>query len=268
MLDRKGNASMRAGVPPDAFSEDGQFWGNPVYDWKKLKKNGYKWWRDRIRYAFSFFDIVRIDHFRAFDRFYAIPEKAETAKEGAWRDGPKAELFKGMESCKIVAEDLGIIDDGVRKLLKDTGYPGMKIFTFAFNGDPNNEYLPCFYPENCVAYTGTHDNETLRAFIENMDHCNRKSFTQETEKQCLQADVPYIREAIEDECESVIRLLFSSKANTVVIPMHDILCMGEEARLNAPSTVSGQNWTFRFVDSDLKKRKASWLRSLTEEYNR
>ncbi len=268
MLDKKGNASMRAGVPPDDFSEDGQFWGNPVYDWKKLKRTGYKWWRDRIHYAFSLFDIVRIDHFRAFDRFYAIPETAETAKEGAWYDGPKSGLFKDMKSCKIVAEDLGIIDDGVRTLLKETGYPGMKIFTFAFNGDPNNEYLPCYYPENCVAYTGTHDNETLRSFIENMDQHERKAFTEETERQCLQADVPYIRETIEEECESIIRLLFSSKADTVIIPMHDVLCMGEEARLNAPSTVSGRNWTFRFIDCDLKKRKATWLRSLTEEYNR
>lgn len=268
MLDRKGNASMRAGVPPDAFSDDGQFWGNPVYDWKKLKRNDFQWWRDRIEYAFTLFDSIRIDHFRAFDRFYAIPEGAETAKEGAWRDGPRAELFKGMKNYKIIAEDLGIIDDGVRTLLKKTGYPGMKIFTFAFNGDENNEYLPCFYPENCVAYTGTHDNETLRAFIENMDCSTRRAFTAETEKQCLQADVPYIRETIEDECESIIRLLFSSKANTVIIPMHDVLCMGDEARLNAPSTVTGKNWTFRFVEGDLKKRKANWLRSLAEEYNR
>ena len=173
-----------------------------------------------------------------------------------------------MKNYKIIAEDLGIIDDGVRTLLKKTGYPGMKIFTFAFNGDENNEYLPCFYPENCVAYTGTHDNETLRAFIENMDCSTRRAFTAETEKQCLQADVPYIRETIEDECESIIRLLFSSKANTVIIPMHDVLCMGDEARLNAPSTVTGKNWTFRFVEGDLKKRKANWLRSLAEEYNR
>ena len=268
MLDRKGNASMRAGVPPDAFSDDGQFWGNPVYDWKKLKRNNYQWWKDRIEYAFTLFDSIRIDHFRAFDRFYAIPESAETAKEGAWRDGPKSELFQGMENYKIVAEDLGIIDDGVRALLAKTGYPGMKIFTFAFNGDESNEYLPCFYPKNCVAYTGTHDNETLRAFIENMDCATRRAFTTETEKQCLQADVPYIRETIEEECESIIRLLFSSNANTVIIPMHDVLCMGDEARLNAPSTVTGKNWTFRFVEHDLKKRKANWLRSLTEEYNR
>ncbi len=268
MLDKKGNVAMRAGVPPDAFSEDGQFWGNPVYDWPKQKKDGYRWWKDRIRYAFSLFDIVRIDHFRAFDRFYAIPASAQTAKEGAWRHGPKMNLFEDMKSCSIVAEDLGIIDDGVRRLLKNTGYPGMKVFEFAFDGNPENEYLPCFYQENCVAYTGTHDNETLRSFLENMDGDGRKAFTKELENQCLQADVPYIRETVEDECESVIRLLMSSKADTVIVPMHDVLCFGDEARLNAPSTVSNKNWTFRFTEKDFKRRKAAWLKEMTEEYNR
>ena len=122
--------------------------------------------------------------------------------------------------------------------------------------------------ENCIVYTGTHDNEPLRAFIESMDKCERKAFEEELEKQCLQADVPYITETMEDECESIIRLLTASVADTVIIPMHDILCMGKEARLNAPSTVSGQNWTFRFVEKDLKLRKASWLKEMAEEYRR
>ena len=268
MLDEKGNTSMRAGVPPDAFSEDGQLWGNPVYDWKKLKKNGYAWWKQRIRYNFSLFDIVRIDHFRAFDRFYAIPADAETAKEGEWLDGPKSDLFQDMKNYAIIAEDLGIIDDGVRKLLKDTGYAGMKVFLFAFDGNIENEYLPCYYDENCVAYTGTHDNDTLRAYIEDLDKKSRKAFEEELENQCLQADVPYLTETVIEECESVIRLLMSSKANTVIIPMHDILCLDNSARMNAPSTVSGNNWTFRFTEKDFKKRKAAWLASMAEEYQR
>ena len=268
MLDKKGNTSMRAGVPPDAFSEDGQLWGNPVYDWKKLKKSGYQWWKDRIRYNFSLFDIVRIDHFRAFDRFYAIPAEAETAREGEWLDGPKSALFKDMKHYAIIAEDLGIIDDGVRTLLKETGYAGMKVFVFAFDGNPENEYLPCRYNENSVAYTGTHDNDTLRAYIENLDTKARKEFETELENQCLEMDTPYLTETIEEECESVIRLLMASKANTVIVPMHDILCFGNEARLNAPSTVSGNNWTFRFTLKDFKKRKAAWLKAMTEEYQR
>ena len=267
-LDKKGNPSLRAGVPPDGFSEDGQLWGNPVYDWKKMEKDGYSWWKDRIHYAFSLFDILRIDHFRGFDRFYAIPAGAETAKEGKWKHGPKAALFEDMKSCAIVAEDLGVIDDGVRKLMKDTGYPGMKVFEFAFNGDPENEYLPSKYNENCVAYTGTHDNDTLRAFLENMDKKERRAFEESLERECLEADVAYIRETVEDECESIIRLLMRSKADTVIVPMHDVLCFGEEARLNAPSTVSNRNWTFRFTLKDFKNRKAAWLHELVKEYNR
>ena len=195
MMDNKGKLSLCAGVPPDAFSDDGQLWGNPVYDWEKMQKDDYAWWRARIDYAFSFFDIVRIDHFRAFDRFYAVPAEAKTAKDGEWLDGPKAALFNGMENYEIVAEDLGVIDEGVRTLLATTGYPGMKVFEFAFNGDPENEYLPSNYEnENCVAYTGTHDNEPLRAFIEEMDKKERKAFEVVLEEECLQADVPYLTE--------------------------------------------------------------------------
>ena len=268
MLDENGDLSMRAGVPPDAFSDEGQFWGNPVYDWEKLKKDDYAWWRARIRYELSLFDIVRIDHFRAFDRFYAIPAGAESAKGGEWMDGPKTALFKGMEEYSIVAEDLGIIDDGVRALLKNTGYPGMKIFEFAFDGNPENEYLPSLYNANSVAYTGTHDNDTLRSFLENMEAAQRKDFETALENECLKLDVPYVVETIEDECKSIVELLFASNADTVIVPMHDVTVFGEEARLNAPSTVSTQNWTFRFIEKDFGKRKAAWLKTLTETYNR
>ncbi len=268
MLGENGNTSLRAGVPPDAFSKDGQLWGNPVYDWKKMQKNDYRWWKDRIAYEFSLYDSIRIDHFRAFDRFFAIPEDAETAKEGEWLDGPKAELFKGLEGLSIVAEDLGIIDDGVRKLLKDTGYPGMKVFEFAFDGNEENEYLPEFYNANSVAYTGTHDNDTLRSFIESMTKKERTAFEKTFEAQCLALETPYLCETIEEECESVIRLLFASKANTVIIPMHDVLCFGAEARLNAPSTVSGNNWTFRYTAKDFKRRLSLKLKEMVEEYNR
>ena len=270
MLNEEGDLSMRAGVPPDAFSEDGQFWGNPVYDWDKLKQSDYAWWDKRFQNAFSLFDIVRIDHFRAFDRFFAIPAGAESAKDGAWMDGPKAELFAALsQSYDIVAEDLGIIDDGVRKLMQDTGYPGMKVFAFAFDGNPDNEYLPHNIDnENCVVYTGTHDNETLCSFLENMDAQARKVFEKQFEKECLEADTPYRVESIEVECASIIELLFSTKADTVIVPMQDVLAFGEEARLNAPSTVSQQNWTFRFVEKDFGRRRAAWLKALTEAYNR
>lgn len=269
MLDEDGKLSLRAGVPPDAFSEDGQFWGNPVYDWDKMKKDGYAWWKNRILDAFETqFDWIRIDHFRAFDRFFAIPADAESAKEGEWMDGPKESLFNALPNADIVAEDLGIIDDGVRELLKATGYPGMKVFEFAFDGNPENDYLPSnIKDENCVFYTGTHDNEPLRAFLEDMDESARESFEEELERECLEADVPYLTETVEDECATVIELLFSSVADTVILPMHDVACFGAEARLNAPSTVEG-NWTFRFKEKDFGRRKANWLKSLVEKYNR
>ena len=269
MLNGEGNPALKAGVPPDAFSEDGQLWGNPVYDWEKMKKDGYTWWKARINYAFELFDIVRIDHFRAFDRFFVIPQEADTAKEGEWMDGPKMDLFKEFGEISIVAEDLGVIDDGVRELLKKTGYPGMKVLSFAFDGNSENEYLPSNIKEkNCVAYTGTHDNEPLRAFLENMEGTERKDFETVLEEECLNADVAYITETIEEECQTMIELLMSTKADTVIVPMHDVLCLGEEARLNAPSTVSGKNWTFRFTEKDLKRRKAAWLKELTETYKR
>ncbi len=270
MLDGEGNLALRAGVPPDAFSDDGQFWGNPVYNWEKMREKDYAWWKERISSAFeSQFDAIRIDHFRAFDRFFAIPADAESAKEGEWLEGPKAALFEDFKNAEIVAEDLGTIDEGVRKLLEDTGYPGMKILEFAFDGDPDNEYLPSnITDENCVAYTGTHDNDTLRSFIEGMAPATRKAFEKALEEECLKADVAYVTESIEDECRTIIELLFSLPAERVIIPMQDVLCMGSEARLNAPSTVSNQNWTFRFKASDFGRRKAAWLKTLAENYGR
>ena len=268
MLDGDGKLALRAGVPPDAFSEEGQLWGNPVYNWEKMRADGYAWWKDRIAYNFSLFDSIRIDHFRAFDRFFAVPADAETAKTGEWMDGPKAELFQDMKELSIVAEDLGIIDDGVRALLKNTGYPGMKVFVFAFDGNPENDYLPSNFTKNSVAYTGTHDNETLRAFIEEKEKEERKAFEVVLEEECLQMDTPYVTETIEDECRSIIELLFASKADTVIVPMHDVCCFGNEARLNAPSTVTMQNWTFRFVERDFGTRKGDWLKNLTETYKR
>ena len=269
-LDSEGNISLRAGVPPDAFCDEGQFWGNPVYDWEKHEKTGYAWWKERMEYTFTLFDLVRIDHFRAFDRYFAIPADAKSAKEGTWLDGPKIALFKALgKEYPIVAEDLGIIDEGVVKLIQETGYPGMKVFEFAFDGNDENEYLPSnFTSENCVAYTGTHDNDTLRSFLENMDEKTRKDFEKRLENECLIADVAYLTETIEEECKTIIELLFSSKADYVIVPMQDVLCMGEEGRLNAPATVSLQNWSFRFIEKDFGRRKAAWLKSLAETYHR
>ena len=268
ILDEDGAPALIAGVPPDAFSEEGQLWGNPVYDWEKLKKTNYAWWRQRIEYAFSLFDMVRIDHFRGFDRFYAVPAGEETAVDGEWLDGPSAALFEGMEDKKIVAEDLGTIDDGVRNMMKKTGYPGMKVLLFGFDGDPECEHKPSNYTENIVAYTGTHDNDTFRGYVEGLSEQERQDFEEELEAECLTLETPYLTETIEDECQSAIELVLASKANTVIIPMQDILAFGNEARMNAPSTFSGENWSFRFIQKDFKRRKAAWLKELMQLYKR
>ena len=274
LLDKDYKPKSVAGVPPDAFSADGQLWGNPLYDWNYIKQNNYAWWKQYLGHALKRYDKVRIDHFRGFESFFAIPYGDTDAKGGKWVKGPNIDLFDALKSefgknLPIIAEDLGVIDDGVRTLLKKTGYPGMKVFVFAFDGDPDNEYLPSnITNKNCVFYTGTHDNEPLRAFFESMEEETRKEFEKTLEDECLQADVPYITVTPEEECASIIELLMSTKADTVIIPMHDVLFMEEEARLNAPATVSGKNWTFRFTERDFGRRKAAWLKFLIEKYNR
>ena len=269
LLNGEGNSAFVAGVPPDAFSEDGQLWGNPVYNWAQMQADGYDWWKQRIAYAFELFDSLRIDHFRAFDKFFVIPSEAENAKEGEWRKGPGMDLFASLQEYEIIAEDLGIIDNGVRKLLRQTGYPGMKVLSFAFDGNPKNEYLPSnIKRKNCVAYTGTHDNQPLCAFLESLDKNARRALETTLEEECLSADVPYITETVEDECKTMIELLMWSKANTVIFPMNDVLCMGEESRFNAPSTVSDKNWTFRFIEKDFGFKRAAWLKGLTKVYKR
>ena len=166
---RTAPPSAVAGCPPDYFSEDGQLWGNPLYDWDYHRKTGYEWWVRRIRFALELYDMVRIDHFRGFDTYYAIPYGAKNARGGAWRNGPGMELFQKVEQqlgkAEIVAEDLGEMFDSVRRLLSDSGFPGMKVLQFAFDPSGDSEYLPHHYPENCIAYPGTHDNTTVADWL-------------------------------------------------------------------------------------------------------
>ena len=268
LLDEEGNPELVAGVPPDAFSDDGQLWGNPIYDWEKMKKGGYTWWKKRIDEALQLFDIVRIDHFRGFDRFYAIPVNASTARQGEWRNGPSAELFKGREDYNIIAEDLGVIDDGVREMMKKTGYPGMKVCEFAFDGNPDNEHKPSNYTSNYVAYTGTHDNEPLRSYIENLTGQYAKAFARDLKHECKQAGIAYRGKTSSLKCRTVIRLLFASKAFMIIIPMQDVLCRGAESRINFPSTVSPDNWAYRFLENDFTAMTSGWLKGLARNHQR
>ncbi len=241
-LDDNRQMSAVAGCPPDGFSASGQLWGNPLYDWDYHKKTGFSWWIDRLRHISRLYDVVRIDHFRGFDEYYSIPAEAADARGGHWEKGPGLDLFRAAADAlgeqRIIAEDLGYVTDSVKKLVKDTGFANMKVFQFAFDArDTGNsqDYLPDNYPANCVAYTGTHDNETMRGWL---DHIRPEE---------LNRLAAYLRRPADDKeglVEAAVSCLYSSRADTVIIPMQDLLGLGNEARINQPS-LSGDNWKWR-----------------------
>lgn len=271
MLDEEGNPDLVAGVPPDAFSDDGQLWGNPVYNWDKMEADDYLWWKRRIEYAFTLFDIVRIDHFRGFDRYYAVEQGAETAKDGAWRKGPGAKLFKDFKERAIVAEDLGVIDDGVREMMKKTGYPGMKVLSFGFDGRVDNEHKASNHGENVYAYTGTHDNAPVKEWLETMDEEEMRCFRIQMNVENTRLGIPVseINElSIDELCDNILEQAFASKARVTVAPMQDVLALGAESRINRPSSVSGGNWSFRFTKESFTKEVSDKLLSLAKKYDR
>lgn len=225
-----------AGVPPDAFSETGQLWGNPLYDWGKMRQDGFSWWLERFRHAFDLYDAVRIDHFRGFAAYYSIPYGEPTAKNGEWVLAPGDELFRKVNqtfpSAEIIAEDLGFLDKRSRALLHDTGYPGIKVAQFGFDED-GSEYLPARYPENCTAYTGTHDNTTAKAWAKQLPKSRKKYFRGKVGKGFWETDA-----------HALVRSVLESEANLAVVPMQDYLETGAEGRINTPSTLGG-NWTWK-----------------------
>ena len=236
LLDEKGMPKEVAGVPPDAFSCDGQLWGNPLYDWDEMKKDGFAWWKKRFGAALDMYDLVRIDHFRGFSDYYAIPFGERTARNGRWKSAPGKELFAELKTefpnANIIAEDLGVIDERVRDLLMQTGFPGMKIAQFGFSED-NSGYNPENYPQNCVAYTGTHDNPTTKTWAKNLNAAEKARFHKSVRRHIGETD-----------SIALIRSLLCSAAETVIIPMQDYLSLGEEGRVNTPSTL-GRNWVWR-----------------------
>ncbi|MCL1865861.1 MAG: 4-alpha-glucanotransferase [Oscillospiraceae bacterium] len=253
-----------AGVPPDYFSQTGQLWGNPLYDWNEMKKDGYLWWLERFKNAARLFDIIRIDHFRAFDTYYAVPYGEKTAVNGKWLNGPGMDFWGVVKNdpilsdFPIIAEDLGELFDSVKELLKSTGFPGMKIMQFGFNGNcQDNEHLPHNYDKNMVVYTGTHDNSTIRGFLDSAD------------KNCRNMAKRYINpKFLEPMHTACIRTLYASNAGTVLIPMQDILGLSDKARMNRPGTVGGSNWIWRMKKSAAKKSASKKLKLLSEVYYR
>ena len=250
-----------AGCPPDAFCEDGQLWGNPLFDWDEMAKDGYAWWMDRIEFQFRICDILRIDHFRGFDAYYAIPYGDENARRGVWREGPGKHFFATLNEKlgrrNIIAEDLGFLTESVHELLAFTGYPGMKVLQFAFDVQTkDSDYLPHRCPANCVAYSGTHDNETAAAWLESMD------------RETLDYVTAYMRlNEAEGLTLGVVRTLMATPADLAVIQMQDLLGLGAEARINTPST-TGENWKWRLLPGQITAELTAQLRADTETYSR
>ena len=253
-----------AGCPPDAFSATGQLWGNPLYDWEYHRKTGYQWWMKRMEYCFSLYDLVRVDHFRGFDEYYRIPYGQDTAVNGKWEQGPGIEIFRKMEEyfgqkeLPIIAEDLGFLTPSVYRLLEETGFPGMKVLEFAFEEGGRSPYLPHNYTQNCVVYTGTHDNDTLAGWYKAMD-IEQKEFS-----------IEYLGNSLTpvDQVHwDFIRLALRSVAELAVIPVQDYLGLGTEARTNEPSTI-GKNWRWRLLKGQLDEKTLRRCRKLAEAYGR
>ena len=264
-LDERGKIRMIAGVPPDGFSATGQIWGNPLYDWDVHARTGYDWWIRRISKCRELYDVIRIDHFRGFDEYFAIPAESETAATGHWEKGPGTELFDAIRAAlgetPIIAEDLGYVTETVRQLVRDTGFPNMKVLEFAFDSRDSSgamEYLPYRYQRNCVVYTGTHDNETVRGWIDSILPEERQQV-----KEYLDVRTQDPQEIV----EKMIITAFSSVADYCIIPMQDYLGLDNSARINQPST-HGSNWKWRVDPEDLSPALAERIRRLTVLFGR
>ena len=270
-LDAEGKPTVVAGVPPDYFSENGQFWGNPIYCWDEMEKDGYSWWIERMKSACSLVDIVRIDHFRGFEKYWEIPGGDTTARNGRWVPGPGDALFqairKALGDVPIIAEDLGVITPEVDALRERLGYPGMRVLQFAFGGDVKaDDYRPHNYPSNCVVYTGTHDNNTTVGWFREGE-VGESTQSREERKRERKFALKYVGTDGGEINWDFIRLAMMSVANMVIIPLQDVLGLGSEARMNRPGTTEG-NWAWRFSGDMLTDATKDRLRELAVIYGR
>ena len=264
-LDENNVPVAVAGCPPDGFSATGQLWGNPLYRWDYHRSTGYDWWLSRLWYCFQLYDVVRIDHFRGFDEYYSIPYGEESAVNGHWEKGPGIDLFRRVEQClgwhEVIAEDLGYVTDSVRRMVRDSGFPGMKVLEFAFDSRDSgsaNDYLPHNYIENCVAYTGTHDNETIVGWFDSITEEERKMARDYLMDQYTPKEELY---------KSFIGLVMRSSAKTCIIPMQDYLGYDNSCRMNKPSTV-GINWRWRLTEEELTEELQAEILRITKLYGR
>ncbi len=264
-LDEENQPMQVSGCPPDAFSATGQLWGNPLYNWDVHRASGYDWWIRRIRHCFTMYDILRIDHFRGFDEYYAIPFGDKTAENGWWERGPGMDLFHAVSYSlgerRIIAEDLGYMTDSVRKLVWESGYPNMRVLEFAFDERDTgsaSDYLPHNYPRNCVVYTGTHDNETLASWFQNITPDERRAV-----RRYLCND----SSSVQDICKGLICMALRSVADLCIIPMQDYLGLDDRARMNKPSTI-GNNWKWRLREGQNDARLQREMREMAGRYGR
>lgn len=260
-LDKDLKPTAVAGVPPDYFAADGQLWGNPLFDWKALKKDGYRWWLQRLQANFTMYDVVRIDHFRGFDEYWSVPASAKTAKDGTWMPGPGLDFFKAVKKAfpdaRLIAEDLGLITDGVRKLLAETGLPGMAVLQFAFDGE-NSDYLPHNLIPNSVLYPGTHDNATCWEWYHSQPEATKDLMRR------------YWRVPGDNVPWDFIRAGYASVSKLFVVALQDLLSLGSPARMNTPGEAQG-NWQWRCTGSQLdilERDSGAYLRELKSLYAR
>ncbi len=249
-----------AGCPPDAFTEDGQLWGNPLFRWDVMKKDGYCFWTKRIRAMSKLYDVVRIDHFRGFDSYYAIPANATTAKNGVWKEGPGIDLFHVLEEklgkLNIIVEDLGFLTPSVKKLVKDSGFPGMKVLQFAFDPREESDYIPHTYHSHCVVYTGTHDNDTILGWMKTAP------------KECMDYAKKYLKLTKDEGYHwGMMRGAWASVSDLAIVTMQDVLGLGSSARMNKPSTL-GCNWKWRAKKEEITTQLARKIRKYAELYGR
>ncbi len=259
LLDTDKKPTVVAGCPPDAFCEDGQLWGNPVYDWEYMKEDGYSWWLRRLSFSLGICDVIRIDHFRGFEGYYCVPFGAENAMDGEWRKGPSLEFWncvkEKLNEVNVIAEDLGYLTDDVRNLVKNSGFAGMKVLQFAFDSGMDNEYLPHNHKENNVVYVGTHDNDTLLGFCQNAKE-HEICFAME-----------YFSSKKDELPEAILKAALESPAVLCILTMQDIIGLGSEARINTPSTLGG-NWTWRAKSHQITPLLAKKLYNITKEAKR
>ena len=259
LLDEDSKPTQVGGVPPDYFSETGQLWGNPVFDWERVAERDFDWWLARIHFNLRMFDQVRVDHFRGLESFWAVPVEEKTAIIGEWLPAKGHELFRKLKdelgTLEVIAEDLGVITPEVEKLRDDYNLPGMKILQFAFGSDPTNVNLPHNYTSNFFVYTGTHDNDTSLGWFNSIDKKERKFLHK------------YIAGSGKQFVQNLIEQAWASAAYTAIIPMQDVLGLGAEARMNTPGIPSG-NWAWRFTWSQIRSNHKVFLKQITGKYNR